>query len=200
MSRVSSWHTRYTWEYECITNPWLICDFVMSIHKPFIATSPGVFVKRKCCAWTWSSWGQVSCCARSTTTLDLLNFFLRLGRDWSLQLQDDHVNYYQCQLQLYKVTTLQRLYYVFVVWTERNLQMRASLQMTHSCKLSFHKLKIFSNYALCQNLYEGTSSLLECMVVKYRVMLLINLKWGKIVQCAWFRASGSNGGVVGPTN
>ena len=153
----------------------------MSVHKPFIGTSPVVFVKWKCCAWTCSSGGQVSCCARCTTTLDLPSFFLTRGRNGS------------CSSMMTMPITINVSYNStlhkgcaacdFVVWTEWNLHKSTSLSMTHSCKLSFHKLKTFSNYAFYQNLYEG--SLLKTMVVKYPVMLLMNLKWGKIVEYAW---------------
>ena len=150
----------------------------MSIHKPFIRTSPVVFVK-------WNAVHGLGAlevkCPAVRDLLLLLTYQITRGRDGSLQLQDDHAHYYQCQLQLY---TTQRLYCDFVVWTEWNLHISASLRMTHSCKLSFHKLKTFSNYAFYENLYEG--SLLKTMVAKYSVMLLMNLKWGKIMEYAWY--------------
>ena len=76
-----------------------------------------------------------------------------------------HAHYYQCQLQLY---TTQRLYCDFVVWTEQNLHMSASLYM--------YKDDTFLQTIILQakNLYEGSS--LE--------VLLMNLKWGKIVEYA----------------
>ena len=148
-------------------HPWLICDFVMSIHKPFIRTYPVVFVKRKCCIWTYSSGGQVSCCARYTRTLDLPNFFFTWNRMGlcNSKMTMRFVHYYQCQLQLY---TTQRLYCDFVVWTEQNLHMSASLYM--------YKDDTFLQTIILQakNLYEGSS--LE--------VLLMNLKWGKIVEYA----------------
>ena len=93
------------------------CGIVVSVHKPFIGASPAAFVECKCCELGVL---EVKCPfrARSTTTLDLPNFFLARGKDGSLQLKHDHAHYYQRQLQLYG---MQRLYCDFVVWTEGNL-------------------------------------------------------------------------------
>ena len=135
----------------------------MSVHKPFIGTSPVVFVKWKCCAWTYIVL-EVKCPAVQDILLLLIyqiTFYTR--QDGSLQLKDDHAHYYQCQLQLY---TTQRLYCDFVVWTEQNLHMSASL----------YKDDTFLQTIIPQakNLYKGSS--LE--------VLLMNLKWGKIVEYA----------------
>ena len=144
----------------------------MSVHKPFIwKISPVVLVKWKCCAWTYISGGQVSCCARSTTTLDLPSFFLTRGSDaWVFAAQKWPCPLSMRYLQHY---TTQRLYCDFIVWTERNLHMSGSLRMTHlkkysasgmivcrnSCK-PLHKLKTLSNYA-----HTKIFQIIACMVL-----------------------------------
>ena len=86
-----------------------------------------------------------------------------MRQDGSLQLKDAHAHYYECQLQLY---TTQRLYCDFVVWTEQNLDMSASLYKDDSFLQTI--------IPQAENLYKGTS--LE--------VLLMKLKWGKIVEYA----------------
>ena len=162
-----------------MTNLWLLCDFVISVHKPSIRTSPVVFVKWKCCAWIWGSGGQVSCCARSTTTtLDLQNFFLTQGRDGSFQL-------HPCSLLSSPVS------YNSTLHKGCTVTLLFGLSKTFTCvhhndtflQTVIPQAKTFSNYPFYHNLYKGSS--LETMVVKYPVMLLMNLKWGKIVEYAW---------------
>ena len=89
---------------------------------------------------------------RSTTILDLPNFFFARGKDGSLQLKHDHTYYYQCQLMM----------------------------VLHCCKTIIPLAEKFFELSVLPELLGDGSP--EARAVKYPVMLLMNLKRKRIME------------------
>ena len=161
----------------------------MLVHIPFIGTSPVVFVKWKRCAWTYSSGGQVSCCARSTTILDLPNFsYTRQG--WVFAAQK-----WPCPLLSMPVTTL---HYTKVVlwlccldWVKRPHE---CINQKWSCQINLLlQLYCYSD----QLIYMQYSDSMTCYskVTCMQSLFCANVCWGQtgfnhnyfihIVKCNW---------------
>ena len=68
-----------------------------------------------------------------------------------MQIKNDHATLLSMPLQL-QIYTLQSLY-VTSLFAKQNLHVSTSPKMKDSCKLSLHKLKVFSNHVFYQNFF-----------------------------------------------